>query len=183
MENSGDLTLIIMFAILGFVFMILIGQVPNLITGIPGITYVFTVVFSILQTVTWLKYEGRRWRIFAQGLLFSLLALSFVPPWGPPQAMATILNMLIVDLVFNSVYGFFERKKMLYQWSIFGQVYYWTTHSFWIVLLSSLFVPLKKVLENWFIPIMSVMLPIIIIEAVAGSYIGYQIYKRVEKLT
>jgi hypothetical protein len=29
---------------------------------------------------------------------------------------------------------------------------------------------------------MSVMLPIMIIEAIAGGYIGYKIYRRVEKL-
>ena len=93
--------------------MILVGQVPNLISGIPGINYVFTIVYSIFQTVSWLMYEGRRWRIFGQGLLLALLALLFIPPWTLSVAMATILYMFIVDLIFNSVYGFFKRKNML----------------------------------------------------------------------
>ena len=76
MISSRDLALIIVFAVLNFVFMLLIGQVPELITGVPGIGYVFTIVYSILQTVSWPLYKGRRWRIFAQGLLFSLLAFS-----------------------------------------------------------------------------------------------------------
>ncbi|MFX0202667.1 MAG: hypothetical protein ACFFCW_41720, partial [Candidatus Hodarchaeota archaeon] len=174
MNNSRDLALIIVFAVLGFVFMILIGQVPRLITGIPGITYIFTVVYSILQTVSWLLYEGRRWRIFIQGLLLALLALLFIPPWTLPIALATIINMFIVDLIFNSLYRFFHRNKRLNWLSILVQVYYWTTHSLWIVLVAFLFLsPLEEILEEWFIPIMSLMLPIMIIEAIAGAYIGY----------
>jgi len=46
----------------------------------------------------------------------------------------------------------------------------------------SLFVPWEEVITTWFVPVMSVMLPIMIIEAIAGSYIGYKIYRRVEKL-
>ena len=37
-------------------------------------------------------------------------------------------------------------------------------------------------IEQWFIPIMSVMLPIMIIEAIAGGYLGYQIYLRAKKV-
>lgn len=171
-----------MLAVMGFVFMVLIGQVPSLITGIRGIAYAFDIVYSIIQSVSWLMFEGRRWRIVTQGLLLSLLALTVIPVWIPPVAIATIVNMFIVDLVFNSFHGFFERKKMLLQWLILGQVYYWSTHSLWVLLFSSLFYPFEALLENWFIPIMSVMLPVVIIEAVAGSYIGYKIYGRVEKL-
>jgi len=173
-----------MLAVMGFVFMVLIGQVPMLITGIPGLAYVFDIVYSILQSVSWLMFEGRRWRIIAQGLLISLLALVVIPVWNPPVAMATITNMFIVDLVFNSIYGNFERKNKLLQWLILAQVYYWATHSLWILLYSSLlFYPFETLLRTWFIPIMSVMLPIITIEAIPGSYIGYKIYKRVQKIS
>jgi len=161
----------------------LIGQVPNLITGIPGISYVFTIVYSILQTVSWLMYEGRKWRIFAQGLLLAFLALLFIPPWTLPVALATIINMFIVDLIFNIFYGFFKKNKKLNWLSILVQVYYWTTHSLWIVFVSFLFLsPVEEVLEKWFFPIMSIILPIMIIEAIAGGYFGYQIYQRVKKV-
>jgi len=184
MENSRDLALIIVFAVLGFVFMALVAQIPVFITGIPEIHYASLIIYSILQTVSWLMYEGRRWRIFAQGLLFTLLSLSFIPSWGPPAALATIINMLIVDVIFNSVYGFFKRKNLLILWAISVQVYYWTTHSLLILLILSslLMYPFEAVLENWYIPIFSVMLPVMIIEAIVGAYIGYKIYRRVEKL-
>jgi xanthosine utilization system XapX-like protein len=45
-----------------------------------------------------------------------------------------------------------------------------------------LFYPFEQFLNNWFIPVMSVSLPVMVIEAIVGSYIGYKIYKRVEKL-
>ena len=183
MTNSRDVALIIMFAVLSFVFQVLIGQVPSLITGITGIGYVFTIVYSITQTVAWLMFEGRRWRIFGLGVLSSLIALTFIPTWTPPVAIATIVNNLIVDVIFNSLHESFERKNKLVWWVVLAQVYYWATHSIWALLFYSLFIPLEEVLTNWFIPIGSVMIPVMIIEAIAGSYIGYKIYSRVEKLS
>jgi len=177
MWNSRDIALIIMFAVLSFVFQVLIGQIPNLITGIAGIGYVFTIVYSITQTVAWLMYGGRRWRIFAQTLLFTLLCLSVIQSWTPPVVMATILNIFIVDLVFNSIHGSFERKNKLVWWAILTQGYYWTTHPLLVLSFSRIFFPVEAVA-----PIMSLILPLMIIEAIAGSYIGYKIYRRVEKI-
>jgi hypothetical protein len=181
-QTTKDIALIIMFAVLSFIFQTLIGQIPNLITGIPGIGYVFTIIYSIIQSVTWLMYEGRRWRIFAQGLLMTLLVFSFIPEWTPPVAMATILNMLIVELVFNSLYGSFNKKRKIFWWIIIAQIYYWSTHSTWILLFSSLYYPIGAVLANWFVPIMSIMLPIMIIESVIGASLGYKIYQRVKTI-
>ncbi len=183
MISSRDLALIIVFAVLTFVFMLLIGQVPELVTGIPGISYVFTIVYAINQTVARLMFEGRRWRIFARGSLVSLLGFSFILTWNRPLGMATILNAFIVDVVFNSVYGLFEQKNKLLWWAILSEVYYWPTHSLWIVVFGSLFFyPFELIMEQWVIPIMSVMLPIMIIEGIAGGYIGYKIYQRVKKI-
>jgi len=177
MWNSRDVALIIMFAVLSFVFQVLIGQIPNLITGIAGIGYVFTIVYSITQTVAWLMFGGRRWRFFSQGLLFTLLCLSVIQSWTPPVVMATILNVLIADLIFNSFHGTFERKNKLVWWAILTQGYYWTTHPLLVLSFSKIFFPVEAVA-----PIMSLILPLMIIEAIAGSYIGYTIYRRVEKL-
>ena len=58
MKNSRDLALVIMFAVLSFVFQALIGQVPSLITGVLGIGYAFTIVYSIIQSVAYLMYGG-----------------------------------------------------------------------------------------------------------------------------
>jgi len=180
--SSRDLAIIITFAVLNFVFGFMIGQVPRLITGIPGIGYAFTVVYSITITVSFLMYEGRRWRMFAQGLLFTLLSLSTAQSDALALAISSILCVFALDLIFNSVYVSFEKRDKLASWAIFGQVFYWTLSPFVILLTLSLFYPLQGVIATWFIPVMSIMLPVMIIEAFVGGYIGYKIYRRVEKI-
>ena len=183
MKNSRDLTFVILFAVLNFVFMLLVGQLAELITGIPGLGYIFIIIYSIIQTVAWLIYDGRRWRIWAQGLLLVLLAALFIRTFDPPAGMASIINFLIVDLIFNSVYDFFKRKNKLVWWSILSNLYLWVTHVLWALLFAALFFyPFELVMTNWFIPVMSFMLPVIIIEAIAGGFIGYKIYRRIEEI-
>ena len=181
MKNSRDIALVIMFAALSFVFNLLIGQVPSLITGIPGIAYAFTIVYSIIQSVAYLMYGGRRWRILLQALLLSLLYFLFIPSWTLPVALATISNMFILDIIFNSFYGKFKRDNRLFRWILALQVYSWTAHSFMLLPFLSLFIPMAAVIS--YFSLVTVMLPIIIIEAIAGSYIGYKIYRRVEKIS
>ena len=120
MKNSRDIALIIMFAVLLFIFMALVGQVPNLITGIQGIGYAFTIIYSIIMTVSWLLYNGRRWCIFFQGLLMTILVFSFVPAWTLFTSIITILNMFIVDVFFNSLYKSFKRRDKLFRWIFFA---------------------------------------------------------------
>ena len=183
MKNSRDLTLIIMFAVLNLVLMVLIGQIPEMITGIPAIGYAFIIFYAITSSVALLIYEGKRWRLFTQGLLFNSIALLSVQIWTPTAALVAILTSFIIDVVFNSYYGFFKRKNKLLWWVILGQVYSWTTQPIWTLLFVSLFLaPFEAVLRNWFIPIILVVFPLIIIEAIAGGYIGYRIYGRVKKL-
>jgi hypothetical protein len=69
-------------------------------------------------------------------------------------------------------------------WVILTQLYYWSTHSIWTLLLGALlFFSFEMAFQFWFIPVMSVMLPVMIVEAVAGGYLGYKVFRRVEKIT
>jgi hypothetical protein len=171
-----------MFAVLNFVFAAIIGQIPHLITGIPGIGYAFTIFYSITIAVAILFYEGRRWRFFIQGLLFALLS-SFlgISMIALVSKISLVLNAFILDVIFNSFYQSFKRKKKLVWLSILGQVYYWITDSFWLLLISLLVFPWEGVIASWSL-IMPFMLPIMTIEAVVGGYIGYKIYLRVKKV-
>jgi hypothetical protein len=182
MKNSRDLALIVMFVAISFVFNVSVGQVPSLITGIPGIAFVFTIVYSIIQSVAYLMYEGRRWRILAQALLLNLLYFLFIAGWTLPVVMGTITNMFIVDLIFNSLYGKFKRDNRLFRWILALQVCSWITYSFIVLPFLLLFIPMEAVV-TYFVTVVIVWLPIIIVEAVAGSYIGYKIYRRVEKIS
>jgi len=183
MKNSRDLALVVMFAAISFVFNVSVGQVPSLITGIPGIAFVFTIVYSIIQSVAYLMYEGRRWRILAQALLLNVLYFLFIAGWRlPALPMATITNMLIVDLIFNSLYGKFKRDNRLFRWILALQLFSWITYSFIILPFLLPFIPMEDVI-TYFVTVLIIWLPIIIVEAVAGSYIGYKIYRRVEKIS
>ena len=182
MKNSRDLALVVMFSAISFVFNVSVGQVPSLITRIPGIAFVFTIVYSIIQSVAYLMYEGRRWRILAQALLLNLLYFLFIKSWTPPVLMATITNMLLVDLIFNSFYGKFKRDNRLFRWILALQLFSWITYSFIILPFLLPFIPMEDVI-TYFVTVLIVWLPIIIVEAVAGSYIGYKIYRRVEKIS
>ena len=180
--DRKDLTLVIMFAVINFVFAALIGQVPRLITSIPGIGYIFSIFYSITITVALLFYEGRTWRFSIQAILFGFLTLFLAAtPIALISKISLILNALVLDVVFNSFYSYFNRRNKLLSWVILGQVYYWFTDSFWLVLVNLMFYPWEGVIATWYI-VMPFILPIMVIEAIAGGYIGYQIYQRVKKV-
>ena len=180
--DRKDFTLIIMFAVLNFVFAALIGQVPRLITGIPGIGYMLIIFYSITISVALLFYQGRRWRFSMQGILFAFLTLSL----GASSAaliskISLIINAFVLDTVFNSFYDYFKRNDKLKWWVILGQVYYWVTDSFWLLLVNLMFYELEPVIATWYM-IMPFILPIMFIEAIAGGYLGYNIFQRIKKV-
>ena len=183
MKKSRDIALIIMFAVLNVVLMVLIGQVPELTTGIPAIGYAFNIFYAITGSIALLMYEGRRWRIFTQSLLFNSLAIFLVRIYTPIAAVVSILASFIMDVVFNSFYESFRRRNKLLWWGILSQVYSHTTQPIWTLLFVSLLLaPFEAVLRTWFFPVICVVLPVIIIEAIAGGYIGYKTYLRVSKI-
>jgi hypothetical protein len=181
MKTSRDVALIVMFAALSFVFQVSIGQLPGLITGNVGMGYIFTIVYSIIQSVAYLLYEGRRWRILAQALILNLLYLIFIPNWTPPVAMATITSMFIVDVIFNSFYGSWKKRNRLFRWILTLQLFSWTINTFLNLLFLPLYMQTEMVMELA-VPFLLAMLPIIIIEATAGSYLGHKIYQTVQKI-
>jgi hypothetical protein len=96
--------------------------------------------------------------------------------------MATLLNLFIVDVVFNSLYGSFERKNKLLWLAILFQAYFWATYPLWLLVFYSVqFYTFEAFLMNWLIPTVSIT-PVLIVEGLAGGFIGYQIYRRVKKI-
>jgi hypothetical protein len=182
MKNSRDLALVIIFAVLNFTIMLITNQITNLIYMI-GLSYVFTILYAINASVAWLMYEGRRWRILAQAILFNTLASLFIPTMTIPLAIAAIIHALTADLIFNSFYGYFKTKNRLLWWIILLQIFFWATQPFWILIfLASLVYPLESVLKVFFIPTMTIGLPIMMISAIAGAIIGHRIFRRVENI-
>ena len=181
--KTRDLSLVIVFAVLNFVILLITNQITSLIPLNIGLSYVFTVLYAINASVAWLMYEGRRWRILAQAIIFNTLAAVFVPSRVFVLSIAGIVHALTADLIFNSFYGYFRLQNKLLLWIILLQSFFWATSPLWaLVFLASLVYPLENVLTIFFIPTMTIGLPIMIVEAIAGGFIGYKIYRRVEKI-
>ena len=186
MKQTRDLTLIIMFAVLLLIENILVSRVSESVTGIAGFGYLFTIIYSITLSVAYLMYRGKRWRIITQVSLYSLLQIFLLPfaslHYSIPPLLATVINASTIDIVANSFYEFFNRRDRLVIWVILTQLYYWGTHSIWtLVFTSLLFAPFESALKYWFIPVALGMIPVMVVEAIAGGYIGNKIYKRVEQ--
>jgi len=186
LANSRDIGLIIVFAVILVVFRLLIGRIVVMIQIPPfgsSIGYLLSIFYSIIHSLAFLMYKGKRWRLFSQALLSTLLYLIFVNPTIQGTEMATLTSLFIVDVVFNSFYGIFEQKKKLLWLIIIFQVYYWATHAIWNLLFLSIFLyPFEGLMNNWFIPAMLILIPIMVIEGLIGGYTGYKIFRRVEKI-
>ena len=185
--NTRDLSLIIVFAALLVVLNVLISRIPETVSGIAGFGYLFSIFYSITLSVAYLMYGGRRWRIIAQASLYALVyvvtSISSPPGGTIPPLLASIVNSFTIDIVFNSFHGYFEKRNKLQWWIVLTQLYYWATHSIWTLILGSLlFFSFDMALQFWFIPVMSLMLPVMIVEAIIGAIIGHKIFRRVEKI-
>jgi len=183
MISSRDLALIVLIAVVNFVFLALAGQIPNLITGIPGIGYIFTIFYAMTLATAALLFEGRRWRLFIESILFA--SLSLPTSFGGAQfniilRIPLVVRMLIFDIGFNSVYPFFKKKNRLMWLSILGITFNFGGAPFIDTLVLTLFYPPEILAPA--LAVVYLMLPLMILEAIAGGYLGYKIYRRVEKL-
>lgn len=169
-------------AVLGLVSTALIAQMAGLISGIPGANYVFTIILAVQTTISFLLYEGRKWRFFVQFSIFTLLIL---PTYlgGTPFAVQTRIHFIIAafvaDLVINSFYKSAVRNGRIKLWSVLGSLMFWVILPFFGLLILPFFVPLDTI--ALFANAVLLLLPVIIIESVAGGYLGYRIFLRLKK--
>lgn len=180
--KSKDLTLIIVMAVLQFVLSASIVQMGKLITGIRGSNYLFTIILAIPICLSLLMYEGRRWRFFVQMSIFTLLIIPTNlggTPFDPVSRLGGFATAFLVDLIANSSYGIFWKHKKMFWWSIIICTLYWVLNPFFSTVVKFLFFP-PEVMEA-FLNVVLVLLPVIIIEAIAGGIIGHQIYRRLKK--
>ena len=184
MWSSRDITLIIVFAVLSFINFAVVLQTFSLLTGIPGIVYGVDIIGATLGTVGFLMFEGRRWRRTVLGFLIFLLSLSLNLGGGSFNVITRIpiiLKMFIGDVVFNSFYGYFERRDKLSWLAVFQSVTFFATSPFFDIMFFSLFVSFEVLAPLFNLVIL--MLPLILVLSITGGYIGYRIYRRVETLT
>jgi len=186
MNSSRYVTLVIVFAVLIFLFGLFIGRIVGMIEIPPfgsSTAYLLAFGYSILHSLAFLTYKGKRWLLFSQAIISSLLYIMLVNPAIRAVEMATITNLFICDVVFNTFYRTFEQKNKLLILVFIFQIYYWATHAIWLLAYNSIFFfSFEGLMNVWFIPIMSILIPIMVIEGLMGGYTGYKIFQRLKNI-
>lgn len=180
MWSSRDLTLVIITAVVVFVLTLLIFQNATIITGIVGSNYIFTFGMALLVSLTFLLFEGRRWRFFAHNLLVAILSFPTTlggPPYDIFPRLVLILTGFPADLIVNSLYNMFKKDDKLVFWSILSALFFFLVLPFLQIQFFPLFLP-KQIVEV-FTNIVIIMLPWIIGGSIIGGFFGYKIYLRI----
>jgi hypothetical protein len=182
MFTSKDIGLIIFLAVLHFVVTLSVGQLARTITGIPGISYIFTIFHAIITAFSISLYNGTRWRFLFQMTLYTFL---IVPTsiGGVPFDIVTksglIFNALVVDMSMMGVYELFKEKKLL--WVMIAITLFWMLNPiFGIAIKSIILFPPDYITK--LISTVTLLYPVIIVESIIGAWIGYTLYKRVTKI-
>lgn len=182
MMHSRDLTLVIILAVVSFVYTTFVGQLGNLLTGIQGLNYLFIIGHMIFISFGFLMYEGRRWRLFLQGVLAALLTLATFlsgSPFDPLSKIPMIATSFFGDLIFNSFYGFFRDRNKLVWLAIIVVLGYAFMLPFFVTINMSLFY--NPQVLNLYLSVYVLLLPVTIVETIIGALIGTLIYKRINK--
>lgn len=180
MWSSRDLSHVIVFAVLGLVYSVLVVQTAYF-TAIPGATFFFLIVFAIFVSIQLLLYQGRRWRFFVSTTLFTILTIP-VPFAGPSFDILArtplIIGAFIGDLLFNTMYEFVKKHNKLLWLTVLFSLQYHLMNSVFSIMIYYLFYSPQRLTS--YISVISFVLPVIIVESIAGGYIGYKVYERVK---
>ena len=180
MWNSRDVSLVIITAVVVFVFTFFIFQNATAVTGIVGSNYIFTFGMALLVSLTFLLFEGRKWRFFVHNLLVALLTFPTTlggPPYDVLPRLVVILAGLPADLIINTLYARFKKDNKLIYWSILSGLFFFLS----LPLFQRLFFPLffSPEIVDGFTNIIIVMLPWIVGGSIVGGFFGYKIYNRI----
>ncbi|MFZ7138290.1 MAG: hypothetical protein ACOWW1_07725 [archaeon] len=182
MLKTRELTLIILFGVTAFVYQASIGQLPLLITGIPGLGYILVIGLRIIFGTAFLFFEGKRWRYFFCYVLFCLL-LSFIHlstnPFYVFANIPSLINGFTSDVIFNSFYKKFQRQHRL-NWLAMIQM---TVSSTLDIFLRILILPVLMPPEftSTFTYVTMLLLPLVMFYGIIGGYIAFKIYSIVDE--
>ena len=90
-----------------------------------------------------------------------------------------ISGSMLSDILFNSIYRVFERSNKLVLWAILVSVEFILVDAFLRISTFPFYMPLQYTVT--FFNVTLLLLPVIILEASAGGYIGHKIYLRIKK--
>jgi hypothetical protein len=182
--SSRDVALVVLMAVCAVSYSVLVGQMATFITGIQGLNYLLFIGYAIWASLGFLLFKGRRWRFGLTAIIMPLLTLPTYlmgAPFDLVPRIPAILNAFFADAVMCSFYvGFTERGKILI-WSILSALIYALGDVFFRMIVFPLFYPLEVVGAT--LVLILLLLPLSIVEAIAGGIIGYKIYQKVKHLT
>ncbi len=182
MWGSKDLGLVTVLAALGFVTAASILQMGYVFTGIRGLNYIFIIFLAIQTGFALLVYEGRRWRFFVQMTVFTLLIIPTNlggPAFDILGKTSYMIAGFFTDLIANSFYPYFKKRKKSGYWSVFsGGLLYWALQATTGIMLTiAFYAPIAEA----YVSLVVLLSPVIMAEAVVGSYLGYKIHRRIDK--
>jgi len=179
MWSSKDVSLIIIFASLGLAFQATIKELPQLMTGIPGIGYILSIGNVIIINTAFLMFEGKRWRFAFFGALYTLLisvVFALVGSNVVLRSLPMVIGIVIQDIIYNSFYNYFaEQNRLKWLSIIIGVQGLFTDVLLRIIVFTPFF---SSSIVAAFINATLVMSPILLFNSVVGGYLAYFIYKR-----
>jgi len=179
MWSSRDVSLIIIFSSLGLAFQATIKELPQLMTGIPGIGYILSIGNVIIINTAFLMFEGKRWRFAFFGALYTLLisvVFGLVGSNVVLRSLPMVTGIIIQDIIYNSVYSKFEKQERLKWLSIIVGVQGLLTDVVLRIVIYTPFLPSSSI--SAFVNLTLTMVPILLFNAIFGGYLAYIIYKR-----
>jgi hypothetical protein len=182
MWDSREIARVIMLGVASFIYTVFVGQLGNMITGILGLNYFFVFGHAILISLSFLIYQGRRWRFFLQGVLVAVLTLpTFMTgmPFDVLSKWPMIAGSFLADVIFNSLYSFFNNRKQLFLWAFVSVFGFFIISPFLAAQNMLLFYPPQ--VFTTYITVYFLLFPVTIIELIIGSLIGHRIYGRINK--
>lgn len=136
----------------------------------------------ILISLALLLYRGRRWRFLLQGVLIALLTL---PLNGASinftlisSVAIIIINSLHGDLLFNSLYQYFNKRKKLKHWAIMSTTQFYLMAIVLNIINFYLFFSTIELMA--YFNSLLLIVPLVIIECYLGAEIGFRVFQRLE---
>ena len=180
--SSRDIALVIILSVASFVYTIFVGQLGNMLTGILGLNYFFAIGHAVIISLSFLIYQGRRWRFFLQTVLVAFLTLPTFMTGQPFDVLSkwpSIAGAFFVDLIFNSAYSSFIKRKQFFLWSFLSVFAFFLIAPLFAAVNMFLFYPPQ--VFTTYISVYFLLFPVTIVELLVGSFLGKQTYTRINK--
>ena len=172
-----------MLAIVGLVQGVFVVQMGQVLTGLPGVNYLFYILISTWISLSFLMFEGKRFRAFLTVSIFIVLTIpTYVMgrPYDIFPRIPGVLTILVADIVFNSFYKSYKKRDHLLRWCTILSVSFILLDVAFRTLLYPLFYSPEFIAT--FLNITLLLMPVILIESFAGAYLGIKIHDRVKNM-